>query len=165
MLPQTARPGEWWQKWLILPLVRVLLSCRFEWICASILLRWVDAVLKGEGGFLRLTQELERIPADRIASPQDGEVRHLAKKVQAAAAFLHFDAVCLHQYCVLCWLLRLRRVDAELVIGVYTHPFTSHAWVACYNEVLHWKSGMGSSADWTRLQAMAVIFRTGRRQK
>lgn len=59
--------------------------------------------------------------------------------VQVNRRVFPFEARCLLESLALWWLLRRRRIDAELLLGVRTivGPFESHAWVEYEGQVLN----------------------------
>jgi hypothetical protein len=63
----------------------------------------------------------------------DQPARVLAKFVRAAAAHGPYRANCLQQSLVLWWLLRQRRIESNLYLGVSKVPggMEAHAWVEC----------------------------------
>lgn len=110
------------------------------------------------GRFLDLIHHLQALPAHHLATDTTPDVTTLCTCIRRAARLHRFRARCLHQSLALCWMLRKRQIRADLVIGVYTHPFSSHAWVISGDHLLQWRAGMGPYPDQTRLAAMSVIF-------
>jgi hypothetical protein len=108
----------------------------------SVLAAWVflavsDALLKG-GGFDRFYRAVGRCPT--IVRTSRDHRRVLAGQwcaaVERARAWYVRRAWCLQAAGAAVMLLRLRGVDAQLVIGVRKMPFLAHAWVELDGEVL-----------------------------
>ncbi len=155
---------------IVFPLLSVmpLFTVHREWLEAWLTLQWVDASLQN-GGFMYLTQKLEAMPAWKTVLFENPDVRRLARRVEAAAAWQPFKAVCLHQCLALGLLLRRRSIQADLVIGVSKFPFFAHAWLKSGHDVIlhaiHWEIGLGLDKSIQRLQNLSVLFCTGRTAK
>jgi hypothetical protein len=120
----------------------------------------VDELLK-QVGLNTFARALIRLPAHRTITTGDAEAQRLADAVMEAADWLPFKAACLHQSLALAWMLRRRGMCVDVVIGVYTHPFSAHVWVESDRHIIQWRTGMGYYADFRRIEAMSVIFHTG----
>lgn len=145
----------------ILPLLSRML-CTFhvsEWLEAWLLLRWVHTFL-AHGKLIDLARRFHALPTKHPVTYENPDVRRLAKRVQSAAAWQPFQAVCLHQNLALGFLLRRRALHADLVIGVSTFPFFAHAWLRSGSEVIHWETGLGPGASLERLHELSIIFCT-----
>jgi hypothetical protein len=77
---------------------------------------------------------------DKVKEPsRNQQALELARLVKAAATHGPYRANCLKQSLVLWWLLRLRRIESELRLGV-TKSVTgmeAHAWVECQGRPLN----------------------------
>jgi hypothetical protein len=127
---------------------------------ASLTLRWVNYALQ-RSGFHALVYSLAALPALRMVPSEERRVQHLIRAVAVAADWQPFKALCLHQCLALCWMLRRRHIQADLVIGAYTHPFSAHAWLESGGRLLFWKAGLGYTADRRRIEAMTILFHSG----
>ncbi len=97
-------------------------------------------------GFRRMYQSLARrsVPGSHGWRPADEQSAAEAGRLAAAVVHVNrrvfpFEARCLLESLALWWLLRRRRIDAELLLGVRTivGPFESHAWVEYGGQVLN----------------------------
>ncbi|HYU75156.1 MAG TPA: lasso peptide biosynthesis B2 protein [Ktedonobacteraceae bacterium] len=123
-------------------------------------LQRVDELLK-QVGLKTFAHALMDLPAHRMIRAEDADVQQVADVVMEAAEWLPFKAACLHQCLALAWMLRRRHMHVEVVLGMYTHPFSAHVWLESDGHIVQWKAGMGYSADFRRIEAMSVIFHTG----
>ena len=121
----------------------------------------IDELLK-QVGLQTLAHALMDVPAHRVASAEDAGLREGMQAVMEASEWLPFHAACLHQYLALAWMLRRRHIHVEMVLGMYTHPFSAHVWLESQGKLLQWQAGMGYSSDVRRVEAMSVIFHTGK---
>ncbi len=128
---------------------------------AHLVLRWVDRTLQ-RSGFHALAASLAALPAQRTARREEQAVQQLIDAVALAAAWQPFRALCLHQCLTLCYLLRRRTIQADLVVGAYTHPFSAHVWLECADQIIYWQAGLGSAVGIERVQAMQVLFQSAR---
>ncbi len=124
-------------------------------------LQRVDELVK-QVGLQTFAHALMDLPAHRMITAQDAEVQQMADALMEAADWLPFKAACLHQCLALAWMLRRRHVHVDVVLGMYTHPFSAHVWLESDGHIVQWKAGMGYSADFRRIEAMSVIFHTGK---
>lgn len=84
--------------------------------------------------FHHLVKSFPRIGRDH----QDAEaIEHLCTAVDRAAAYYFKRAWCLQRSATATCLLRLRGVEAEMVIGVKKIPFYAHAWVEVEGRVVN----------------------------
>lgn len=89
----------------------------------------------GLTGFARCQRWLRRLGGDRTPAPMretgPAEAGHLARALAVVAPNLPVRALCLERSLTLWWLLRRRRFDARLVIGVRRPEakLEAHAWV------------------------------------
>jgi hypothetical protein len=84
------------------------------------------------------------------ASETAGEIARIAL---GAYRWYRPRVACLHRALTLYWVLRRRRIQAALCLGVRTHPFAAHSWVEHQGEVL------GDSKGFTdRFQVIKRIF-------
>ena len=97
-------------------------------------------------GFRRMYQSLARRSAPGSHGWRPANAESAAEAARLAGAVVHvnrcvfpFEANCLLESLALWWMLRRRRFDAELLLGVRTivGPFESHAWVECEGQVLN----------------------------
>ena len=102
------------------------------------------------------------LPAYKIIRAEDTEVQQIEEVVMEVADWLPFKAACLHQCLALAWMLRRRHMRVEVVLGMYTHPFSAHVWLESDGYIVQWKAGMGYSADFRRIESMSVIFHSGK---
>lgn len=114
---------------------------RAIWIVmAYISLVWTDCFLKGLG-FARFYRVVRSWPCERGCSGrQQNEIEAVVAIVNSAAAYYLKRAWCLQRSAVTTYLLRLRGIPAELVIGVRELPFLAHAWVEVGGEVVNDRS-------------------------
>jgi hypothetical protein len=56
-------------------------------------------------------------------------LQDMVAAMEYASVFYPRTPACLQRSCALCRMLRTRGVSAEVVIGVQSRPFYSHAWV------------------------------------
>lgn len=124
-------------------------------------LQRVDELLK-QVGLKTFAHALMSLSTQRIIRAEDAEVRHIADAVTEVAEWLPFKAACLHQCLALAWMLRRRHMRVEVVLGMYTHPFSAHVWLESDGHIVQWKAGMGYSADFRRIETMSVIFHSGK---
>ncbi|MBA2681281.1 MAG: lasso peptide biosynthesis B2 protein, partial [Ktedonobacteraceae bacterium] len=129
------------------------------WLEAWARLHSVNNLLK-HAGLYRLAQALVALPAQKTITATEADVHALAIVVTDVAEWAPFHAACLHQSLVLAWMLRQRHVDVDVVMGVYTHPFSAHVWLESAGHIIQWRAGMGYYADVRRLEAMSIIFHT-----
>jgi|GEM_PF-1589350 hypothetical protein len=127
-------------------------------------LHQTDALLK-QMGWHACLRALMTLPVHRTAGPDDPEVLRLASAVREAAEWEPFEAACLHQCCALAWMLRQRGVHVDVVLGVYTYPFSAHVWLESAGQPVQWRAGMGYAADRRRLEAMSILFHSGQRSR
>ena len=124
-------------------------------------LQRVDELLK-QVGLKTFAHALMDLPAHRRIKAEDAEVQQVVKGVMETAEWLPFKAACLHQCLALAWMLRRRHMRIEVVLGMYTHPFSAHVWLESNGCIVQWKAGMGYSADFRRIETMSVIFHSGK---
>ncbi len=130
-----------------------------SWLEAWACLHHVDDLLK-RVRLYRFAQALVALPAQRTITATEADIHELAAVVADAAEWAPFHAACLHQSLALAWMLRQRYFDVDVVMGVYTHPFSAHVWLESAGQIVQWRTGMGYTADIRRLEAMFVIFHT-----
>lgn len=138
-----------------LPLSGILAWCEAWWT-----LKRVHHFLQCHH-MLPLSHHIATLPAQKAAPSRHRVVLRLAHIIRTAASWQPYRAACLHQSLALWWMLRRRRMRADLVIGVYTYPFSGHAWVTSDDHLLFWDAGMLQYPDETFLQAMTIIFHSG----
>jgi hypothetical protein len=129
---------------------------------AFVTLQSVDELIKRVGLNL-FASALMDLPVYRNITAEDAVMQRLAHVVTVAADWFPFKVACLHQSLALAWMLRRRDVHVDVVIGMYTHPFSAHVWLESDGYLIQWKAGMGYTADFRRVEAMSVIFHTGTR--
>jgi hypothetical protein len=96
----------------------------------------VDLLLKA-AGFDRFLRVVRSWPV-RGGSGQDPEAcRRISTAVDRAATHYFKRAWCLQRSAANVCLLRLRGIEAELVIGARKLPFGAHAWVELGGQVLN----------------------------
>gem|GEM_PF-5280907 len=121
------------------------------------MLLWVHWQLR-HGHLVALANRLNALPTSQFVDEEHPIVQQLAHLVRRASAWHPFQAVCLHQNLVLGFLLRRRRLHADLVIGVSTFPFFAHAWLRSGPRNLNWKAGLGPGTSQERLGELSLIF-------
>jgi hypothetical protein len=135
-----------------------LLACEAYWTQ-----RLVHALLQSRtDGILVQARMVTQMPTVRTIAADDPLVRRFCEAVKYTARLLPFRSRCLQQSLALCWLLARRRIEADVVIGAYTHPLSLHAWVESGGEVIQWEAGIEAAPDLTRLAAMSVLFHSQR---
>ena len=135
-----------------------LLACEAYWTQ-----RLVHALLQNRtDGILVQARMFTQMPTLRTIAAADPLVRRLCDAVKDTARLLPFRSRCLQQSLALCWLLARRRIEADVVIGAYTHPLSLHAWVESGGEVIQWEAGIEAAPDPERLAAMSVLFHSQR---
>ncbi len=127
-------------------------------------LQRIQQILQQSNGFLRLTRYLVAKPTRGAISASNPLACRLRSSIKMVAHRLPYQAVCLHQCLALCWMLRRRRIQADLMIGVYTHPFSAHAWVVS-RDIVQWEAGVSAYPDETFLQALTVIYSSKEEQR
>ena len=93
---------------------------------ASFALQCIHEQLHLPGGFLRFAECIHDIDTTENITAHDDCVTHLSRDIENAVHAAPFRAACLHQSATLCWMLRLRNIDAHVVIGLYFFPLSSH---------------------------------------
>jgi hypothetical protein len=124
---------------------------------AYIILRRIQQQLSTHG-FFAIARELANIPARRIVHATSNDVQRRAQAIARAATYLHSKPECLQQYLSLCFLLRLKKIDATIEIGITLYPFASHAWASSNGQPIAWKTGMGMDKSLSRLKDYHTIF-------
>jgi hypothetical protein len=127
---------------------------------AFVTLQRVDDLVK-RVGLSTFASALMNLPVHRRITAEDAEVQRLTNAVTETADWLPFNAACLHQSLALAWMLRRRHLHVDVVMGIYTHPFSAHVWLESDGYMVQWRAGMGYTADFRRIEAMTVIFHTG----
>jgi hypothetical protein len=112
------------QKWLVVQAV-VILPVTYAWL-----------ELFGFQNLLTLIQRFTPVPG-RVRPPE--EIHADMTLFSAIARRCPLPMKCLGRSVALCWLLRLRRVDATVHIGVRKnqHELDAHAWVQCGDFVIN----------------------------
>jgi hypothetical protein len=108
---------------------------------ASAVIAWggllaVDAFLK-IAGFERFYKAMKAFPTLGRPPAAREDIERTCTAVDRAATYYFKHAWCLQRSATTVWLLRLRGVPAELVIGARKLPFASHAWVEVDGQVLN----------------------------
>lgn len=101
---------------------------------AALCLTWLGLRLAGFRRWKAIAEWFSRTPAPTSAvngEAKAGVGRGIARMAAAAARYLPFRTNCLEQSLVLWWLLRRRRIAADLKIGARkeANRFQAHAWV------------------------------------
>ena len=101
---------------------------------AALCLTWLGLRLAGFRRWKAIVEWSSRTPAlisDANVETNAGAGRDIARMAAAAARYLPFRTNCLEQSLVLWWLLRRRRIAADLKIGARkeANRFQAHAWV------------------------------------
>jgi hypothetical protein len=104
----------------------------FAW-CA---LLTVDVVLK-TAGFDRFLRLVRKCPVLAARRPHPEDFRRITLAVDRAATRYFKRAWCLQRSAANVCLLRLRGIEAELVIGARKMPFAAHAWVEIGGQVIN----------------------------
>src|SRR5579859_1857631 len=117
-----------------------------EWQEAFVLLQRVDELLR-QVGLLQFSYALASLPVHKTVTVENEEVQRLADAVMKVADWQPCRPACLHQYLALVWMLRRRAMFADVVIGVYTYPFSAHVWMESGGQIVQWRAGMGYYAD------------------
>lgn len=109
---------------------------RFSTAYALVALMLVDLVVKAAGfnRFYRLVRGFPVVRAKDGAWPGTGKV---CSAVDRAATLYFKKAWCLQRSATTACLLRLRGVNAQLVIATRRMPFDAHAWVEMNGKVLN----------------------------
>lgn len=132
-----------------------------EGLEAYFTLRRIDHILRTKE-LLPLIHHITAFPDCQPVTDDNPVVRRLIPKIRMAAAWLSTHpqkTACLPQSLALCWMLRRRHILANLVIGVYTHPFSAHAWVVSTG-IIQWQAGL-AYPDEAFLRNLTVIFHSG----
>jgi hypothetical protein len=96
----------------------------------------VDVVLK-TAGFDRFLRLVRGWPVLAPRRPDPAAARRITQAVDRAAVRYFKRAWCLQRSATNVCLLRLRGIEAELVIGARKLPFAAHAWVEVEGEVVN----------------------------
>lgn len=137
---------------------RLALPRPFEWIEAIITLRNIHSLLTCAGLF-QTAQYIASIPAWQQVTANHQMVGRLSGVITSIAQWQPFRAACLHQSFALALMLRRRHLLAEVVIGVYTHPLSAHAWVESEKHLLQWEAGL-RYPDENFLKSLTIVFRS-----
>jgi hypothetical protein len=161
LLPRRRSPLACWllrRRWWACSSRWGLLACEAYWTQ-----RLVNSLLRSRtDGLLVQARMVTQMPTLRTIAAADPLVRRLCEALKDTARLLPFRSRCLQQSLALCWLLARRRIEADVVIGAYTHPLSLHAWVESGGEVIQWEAGIEAAPDPTRLAAMSVLFHSQR---
>jgi hypothetical protein len=111
-------------------------SDRLGTLAAFVALLLLDLVSRA-AGFARLHSLIERFPRIGPARGDTAEIASICARVDRAAVYYFRRAWCLQRSATAVCLLRLRGVEAELVIGVSRQPFYAHAWVEVDGRVVN----------------------------
>ena len=103
---------------------------------AFVALLMVDLVVK-VAGFKRFHRLVRRFPVLGAGKGSSLGTAKICSAVDRAASLYFKKAWCLQRSATTACLLRLRGVDAELVIAARRMPFSAHAWVELNGEVLN----------------------------
>src|SRR5690242_9185387 len=88
----------------------------------------VDVILKF-AGFRRLYQTVKGWPLSDRGSNKSQAIASVCAAVDRAGTYYPKKALCLQRSAVVTCLLRMKGVDAQMVIGCRKVPFRGHAWV------------------------------------
>jgi Transglutaminase-like superfamily len=88
----------------------------------------VDLILKF-AGFRRLYQTVKLWPVRKGGDNNPQRIAAVCSAVDQAGTYYPKQAQCLQRSAVVTCLLRMKGVDAQLVIGCRKIPFRGHAWV------------------------------------
>jgi hypothetical protein len=88
----------------------------------------VDLILK-VAGFRRLYQTVKRWPVRERGDNNPQTIANVRAAVDRAGTYYPKQALCLQRSAVVTCLLRMKGVDAQMVIGCRKIPFRGHAWV------------------------------------
>jgi transglutaminase superfamily protein len=96
-------------------------------------------------GFKSLHNLVKGWPLRGKASDEAGEIDRVSSAVARALPYSFTSSYCLRRAATIVCMLRLRGVDAKLVIGVLRLPFSAHAWAEVKGKVvdgtLNWQGG------------------------